>query len=303
MATLSVNYHDLYKEGLQELLTQTVSRLRPLVMVESMKGGDTLNVDQVRGATVSEVANLSAATVFSNIQTARRQIKKKNYYYHELVTDDQLNNVPYDPKAPLIRRVISAFGEKMDEIIYNGAVGSADTGHDGSTPVTFDDTTLDAGGTGRAILDGGTNATYPKLLEACEFFRLKDYEGRRLIHICHPSALTAYYNIDKVIDNDFSRLHEGGLATPMSAGYEFTLKLGYNIDVFTSNKVAVTANIADNLIMTPEGVGFGIGMEPTVWQARNPERNMQMQFSVGSLFGATRLDEDQVVKIKTDTTA
>lgn len=291
MATLNTNAANLYKAGFEYLLTQTASKFRPLVTVEHFGNAEEFHMNQIAGTTVSTVADLTADSVYASTSTSRRQITKSNYYRNELVTDRQLNDMNFDPKSDLVQRIMSAYGAAMDSAIITAATGDAKTGKAGGTTTSFP--------AGNTIAHGSAGLTYAKALEAIEFFLGKDYESADpLSWVIGAKQVTELLNIDKFIDNDFSRLQKTGINTPMTSGYIGTLNLGIPVNVFVSSKLAVATSIRSTLLFSKRGIGLGIGKEVEVQIAKNPSKNMQTQITTGAIFGASRLDEDQVLEIE-----
>lgn len=292
MATLSTNFEKVYKAGFTPLLQQMVSKLRPLVMVENFSNAEEWYMNQISAVTVSEVADLTASTTLSSTTTARRQITKSNYYYHELVTDDQVNNMSFDPKASLVTNILRGFARRTDALIIAAAQANANTGKNGGTS-----TALPAGNT---LAHGSAGATYDKLLSGVEFFLDNDYVGTDLTWVIGPTQAKELLNIDKFINNDFTRLQSSGIISPMMSGYLGTLNLGININIFVSTQLAVATNIRDTLLFSKEGIGLGIGTEPSVKMVTRGDLNSQEQISIGCIMGASRLDEEQVYVIECD---
>lgn len=285
----------IYQSGFNVLLQQTASKFKPLVTVKEFNNAEEFYINQISSTTVSAVADLSATSNFTNTATARRQITKANYVRNELILDDELNEMSFDPQSAIVQNIMRAYARKMDEVIITAAQANANTGKNGGTS-----TALPAGNT---IANGGTGGTYAKLLDGVQFFLDNDFEGDRLAHVVSPKVLTDYLNLDKIIDNDFARIQQGGIATPMGSGYAFTLNLGIKVDVYVSTQLAVATNIRDTLLFSKEGIGLGIGKDVEVRIGYNPERNSQKQITTIALFGASRLDEEQVVVIEADETA
>jgi hypothetical protein len=295
MATLNVNAENAYKKGFEVLLQQTASKFRPLVTVEEFGNAEEFYINQIGSTTIASIADLSAASIFTSTTTSRRQITKAIYAKNELILDDQLNDMSWDPKSAIVQNTIRAVARQMDAAIITAAQASANTGKAGATAVAFP--------AGNTLANGGTNGTYAKLLTGVEFFLDNNFEGERLTHVISPKVLSAYMGINQIIDGDFSRLHQGGIAAPMNNGYAFTLNLGVKVDVFVSTQLNVATNIADTLLFSKNGIGLGIGKDVSVKIAPNPERNMQEQITTIAIFGASRLDEEQVYVIECDETA
>lgn len=290
MATLNTNVANLYKKGFEYLLTQQMSKFRPLVSVYSSAGGEGYYVNQISGTTVGTVADPTADSVYASTSTSRRLIEKDNYIRNEIITNRQLNDMNFDPKSDIVQRIMSAYGVAMDEAIITASQAGAKTGKAGGTT-----TNLPAGNT---LAHASAGLTYAKALDAIEFFLGKDFEGDSVSWIIGPKQAAELLNIDKFIDNDFARIQNSGVTTPMSSGYLGTLKLGINVNIFVSTKLAVASNIRDTLMFSKNGIGLAIGKDVDVEIMKNPAKNMQPQITTEAFFGASRLDEDQVLVLE-----
>ncbi len=292
MATLSVNFEKVYKPGFTPLLQQMVSKFRPLVTVQSFSNAEEWYMNQIGAVTISEVADLSDNTILTNTSTARRQITKKNFPYHELVLDDQVNNMSFDPKSSLVQNALRGFARRADALILAAATGAAKTGKNGETT-----TNLPAG---NILAHGSEGVTYDKMLAGVEFFLSKDYVGTDLTYAIGPAQARELLGIDKFINGDFKRLQEGGIVSPMMSGYIGTLNLGINVNIVVSTLLAEAGDVRDTIMFSKEAIGLGVGKEPTFKHVVRGDKNSQDQLSIISIMGASRLDEDQVFVIKCD---
>lgn len=290
MATLNTNAANLYKAGFEYLLTQTVSKFRPLVTTEFFDSAEQFYINQIGSTSVAVVADPTADSVYASTTTARRLIEKDAYIRNELVTNKDLNNMNFDPKADLVQRIMSAYGVAMDTAIVNAAVGTAKTGKAGGTNVTFP--------AGNILAHGSAGLTYAKALSGIEFFLGKDYEGGEVSWVIGPKQATELLNINNFIDTDFARIQNSGIRTPMTSGYLGSLNLGIRVNVFVSTNLPEDTNIRDTLMFTKQGIGLGIGKEVSVDILKNPSKNAQHQITTEAIFGASRLDEDQVYMIR-----
>ena len=294
MATLNTNAEKAYEKGLKPLLQQEVSKFKPLVTVKNFSTAEEWYMNQIGSTSVSEVADLTAATVLANTTTARRQITKSNYYYHELVLDDHLNDMSFDPKSDLVQNIIKAFKRQMDATIVAAATAAANTGKNGGTSTTFP-----AG----QIIDSAAAAgfTYAKVLEAVKLYNTNDFTGERLACVIGPEQVEELFNIKEFVNSDYTRLQATPIAPGFLGGYLGSMNVGVIIDFYTYGTLTVPASDQRDCLLFPkDGIGLGVGMEPTVKFVTRGDLNSQLQISVGSIFGASRLDEEKVVAIRCD---
>lgn len=290
MATLNTNASVQFKPGLELLLAQTVSKFKPLVRTEFFNSDEQFYINQIGSTTVAIVADPTAASIFASTTTARRLIEKDSYIRNEFVTDKDLNNMNFDPKAAMIQRIVSAYGVAMDAAIIAAAVGTAKTGKAGATNVTFP--------AGNILAHGSTGLTYAKALAGIEFFLGKNFEGGEISWVVGPKQVAEAMNIANIINSDFARVQAAGITTPMTTGYMTSLNLGIKVHIYVSTLLPVDTNIRDTLMFTKNGIGLGVGKEVGVKILDNAEHNAQTQITTEAIFGASRLDEDQVYMIR-----
>lgn len=291
MATLNTNAAVQFKAGFEYLLAQTSSKFRPLITVENFSNAEQFYVNQIgSAATLTAVADPTVASVYSSITTSRRLIEKAYYPRNEFVSNLDLNNMNFDPKADIVKRVMEAYARTMDSVVIAAAVGTAKTGKTGGTNVTFP--------AGNILAHGSTGATYAKILTGLEFFLGKNFEGQELSWVVGPRQATELLNINNIINADFSRIQGAGITTPMTSGYLTTLNLGVKVNVYVSTLLPVATNVRDTLLFAKGGIALGVGKEVSVEILKNPSNNAQPQITTEAIFGATRLDEDQVYMIR-----
>lgn len=292
--SLNTVFEKTYQAGFEPLLEQMVSKFKPLVSVKTFNNAEEFYMNQIGGGNgvISSIADLSATTSFSTTPTARRQITKASYAYHELILDNQLDNMSFDPESDITTNILGRFARTVDDLLITAAQATANTGKEGGTS-----TALPAGNT---IAHGSTGMTYDKILAGVEKFLGADYAGGPVSLVVGPKQVRELMNVDKFIDNDFARLQGSEIGSAMLSGYVGTLKPGLTVNIFTSTRLAVATNIRDCLMFSPQGIGLGIGKNVEVRTGYNPERNMQHQISVIATMGASRLDEEQVYVIEAD---
>ena len=291
MATLNTNAAIQFQAGFEYLLGQTASKFRPLITTKMFDNAEQFYVNQIgNAAAVTAVADPTTASVYSSITTARRLIEKAYYPRNEFVTSLDLNNMNFDPKADIVKRIMETYARTMDAVVIAGAVGTAKTGKAGGTNVTFP--------VGNILAHGSAGATYAKILSGLEFFLGKNFEGGELSWVVGPRQATELLNINNVINSDFARVQGAGITTPMTSGYLTTINLGVKINVYVSTALPVATNVRDTLLFAKGGIALGVGKEVGVKLLDNPSANGQLQITTEAIFGATRLDEDQVYMIR-----
>jgi len=160
-----------FRNGLELLLQQRVSILRPLVEVGSYvgKGARMLNQIGVLNAPaagarysdgVPQIPFFTSRWVFPNDREIRVWVD----------TFDELRSI-VDPKGGITQASAAAIGRYFDDLIINAATGSATTGPDPSNYSTesFDTAASTSGGAVVADTFGAsasTGLTWPKIVEA-----------------------------------------------------------------------------------------------------------------------------------------
>lgn len=284
-----------YSSNVEMLVQQRGSKLRNYLMVNSFTGDSASYIDQV-----GEVAAIRRTTRHSDTPLVptpmdRRWVYPKDYEIADLIdTFDRLRLI-IDPTSPFAMAQAAAIGRAMDDEIIEQALGTNQTGQDGTTATAFP--------AAQAILNGGTGMTIDKLREAREKFHDADVdlESEMVTAAVTPKQLTQLLETTEVTSSDFNvikALVQGELNTYMGFRFVVTNRLPGASNYNGSRTPA--ANIEEALFFTSRGLGLGLWNDISARIDERADKSYSTQVYAKATFGATRLQEDKVIRVDSD---
>ena len=279
---ITTAFVEQYSSNIQMLSQQKGSLLRDKVRVESVTGKNAF-FDQVGSVTASVRSTRHADTPQSDTPHSRRRVSLVDYEFADLIDDLDKVRMLVDPTSTYALAAAYAMGRAMDDAIITAATGSADTGVAGGTAVTLPSSQI--------IAEAGTTGmTIAKLREAKEIIDLADVDPSLPRHIIvSPKQITDLLGTTEVTSSDFNTvkaLAQGDINT----------FLGFNFIV--SNRLAVATQIRDCIAFVSDGIGLAVGKDSTARIDERADKGYATQVYYSAAFGATRMEEDKVVKIQ-----
>jgi hypothetical protein len=271
-----------YSSNVQMLSQQKGSILRDKVRVESVTGKNAF-FDQVGSVTASLRSGRHVDTPRVDVPHSRRRVTLADYEFADLIDDLDKVRMLVDPTSTYALAAAYAMGRAMDDAIITAATGSADTGAAGGTPVALPSSQIIAE-------TGTTGMTIAKLREAKEIIDLADVDPSLPRHIIvSPKQITDLLGTTEVTSSDFNTvkaLAQGDINT----------FLGFNFVV--SNRLAVATQIRDCIAFVSDGIGLAVGKDSTARIDERADKGYATQVYYSAAFGATRMEEEKVVKIQ-----
>jgi hypothetical protein len=279
---ITTAFVEQYSSNIQMLSQQKGSLLRDKVRVESVTGKNAF-FDQVGSVTASVRSTRHADTPQSDTPHSRRRVSLVDYEFADLIDDLDKVRMLVDPTSTYALAAAYAMGRAMDDAIITAATGSADTGVAGGTAVTLPSSQI--------IAEAGTTGmTIAKLREAKEIIDLADVDPSLPRHIIvSPKQITDLLGTTEVTSSDFNTvkaLAQGDINT----------FLGFNFIV--SNRLAAASSIRDCIAFVSDGIGLAVGKDSTARIDERADKGYATQVYYSAAFGATRMEEDKVVKIQ-----
>ena len=271
-----------YSSNVQMLSQQKGSILRDKVRVESVTGKNAF-FDQVGSVTASLRSGRHVDTPRVDVPHSRRRVTLSDYEFADLIDDLDKVRMLVDPTSTYALAAAYAMGRAMDDAIITAATGSADTGAAGGTPVPLP--------AGQIIAETGTTGmTIAKLREAKEIIDLADVDPSLPRHIIvSPKQITDLLGTTEVTSSDFNTVKA------LAQG-DINSFLGFNFIV--SNRLAVATQIRDCIAFVSDGIGLAVGKDSTARIDERADKGYATQVYYSAAFGATRMEEDKVVKIQ-----
>jgi hypothetical protein len=279
---ITTAFVEQYSSNIQMLSQQKGSLLRDKVRVESVTGKNAF-FDQVGSVTASVRSTRHADTPQSDTPHSRRRVSLVDYEFADLIDDLDKVRMLVDPTSTYALAAAYAMGRAMDDAIITAATGSADTGVAGGTAVALPSSQI--------IAEGGTTGmTIAKLREAKEIIDLADVDPSLPRHIIvSPKQITDLLGTTEVTSSDFNTVKA------LAQG-DINSFLGFNFIV--SNRLAVASQIRDCIAFVSDGIGLAVGKDATARIDERADKGYATQVYYSAAFGATRMEEEKVVKIQ-----
>ena len=270
-----------FSANVQMLSQQMGSLLRNAVDTESVNGEKAF-FDQVGQAAAVLRTSRHADTPLVETPHTRRMVTMSDYEYADLIDDSDKVRLLVDPTSTYSRAAAAAMGRAMDDVIITAALGTANTGKDGSTS-----TALPAG---QKIAHGSAGLTIAKLVSAKELLDAASVDPSIPRHIIvSPKQISDLLNNTTVTSSDFNTVKA------LAQG-EINSFVGFNFIV--SNRLNTDSNSDRQVIaFAQDGIKLAVGKEPAARIDERADKSYSTQVYYCQTIGATRMEEEKVVEI------
>lgn len=214
--------------------------------------------------------------------TARSSVIAK---YHAHITLEEVDDMKmiFDPAGPYVEALGAALGKKMDQVIRDAIVGSADN-KDGSSSTAFDS---------NQVVDSSAAVTLAKLLEARKLFNNAFISpGTDIAAMIEGAGYIDIMQLNQVISQDFNNkkpLVDGAIGRFLDLNFIYDANMPLLASDGTSNQI---------IMFTKKGIGVALPQDIRVSVDRIPERRNSVLIQADFVMGAVRIEENQAVIIK-----
>ena len=269
-----------FSANVQMLSQQMGSLLRNAVDTESVNGEKAF-FDQVGQAAAVLRTSRHQDTPLVETPHTRRMVTMADYEYADLIDDSDKVRLLVDPTSTYSRAAAAAMGRAMDDVIITAALGSSQTGKDGSTT-----TALPAG---QKIAHGSAGLTIAKLVSAKELLDAASVDPSIQRHIvCSPKQISDLLNNTTVTSADFNTVKA------LAQG-EINSFVGFNFIV--SNRLTDDGTSRQVIAFAQDGLKLAVGKEPAARIDERADKSYSTQVYYCQTIGATRMEEAKVVEI------
>ena len=270
-----------FSSNVQMLSQQMGSLLRTAVDSESVNGEKAF-FDQVGAASAVLRTSRHADTPLVETPHSRRMVTMSDYEYADLIDDQDKVRLLVDPTSTYSRAAAAAMGRAMDDVVITAALGTSNTGKDGSTS-----TALPAG---QKIAHGSAGLTIAKLVSAKELLDAASVDPSipRYI-VVSPKQISDLLNNTTVTSSDFNTvkaLAQGEINS--FVGFQFIVSNRLNTDSNSDRQVIAFAS---------DGIKLAVGKEPAARIDERADKSYSTQVYYCQSIGATRMEEEKVVEI------
>ena len=270
-----------FSANVQMLSQQMGSLLRNAVDTESVNGEKAF-FDQVGQAAAVLRTSRHADTPLVETPHTRRMVTMSDYEYADLIDDSDKVRLLVDPTSTYSRAAAAAMGRAMDDVIITAALGTANTGKDGSTS-----TALPAG---QKVAVASSGLTIAKLVSAKELLDAASVDPSIPRHIVvSPKQISDLLNNTTVTSSDFNTvkaLAQGEINS--FVGFQFHVSNRLTTDGSGDRQVIAFAG---------DGIKLAVGKEPAARIDERADKSYSTQVYYCQTIGATRMEEEKVVEI------
>lgn len=283
-----------YSSNIQLKLQQEGSRLRSFVTTGSHVGKQASPVDQFGAIAANQVTGRFNPMGRVDAPNDRRWVFPISYDLPQLIDSYDKLKMLTDPESAYVTNAVNALGRAMDEEIISQVFGTNKTGETGAGSTTFP--TANA----VSVIQGAASAnnlTVAKLREAKRLLMSFNLDMNREELYCaitateHDSLLSEIQVISSDFNGGEAVLKEGRLMRFLGINFIHTelLTTGTDDQSGTSTQIPVWAK---------SGLYMGMWEDiKTSISTRNDLQGEPFQAYCYATFGATRLEENKVVKI------
>lgn len=285
-----------YRSNIDIKFQQAGSRLRSAVRNES-QASEYEFYDRIGPTDAVEVTSRHSDTPLISTPHDRRRVGLRDFDWADLIDNKDKLRMLADPTSPYTMNAVMALGRKMDDIIIESAFGTAYTGKTGSNSTTFPAASEIAVNYVESGTAANSNLTIGKLRRARYLLDKAEAanEGEADLFIAvDPSQIQSLLRTTEVTNSDYNTVKA------LVAG-EIDTFMGFKF--IRTNRLTVASNIRSCIAWERQGLLLATGMEIKVDVGPRRDKRNSIQVYVCANFGATRMWEEKVLRIKCDETA
>jgi len=275
-----------YRSNIEIQFQQRGSRLKATVETES-QNTEFEFYDRIGPTEAVEITSRHSDTPQIDTPHDRRRIGLRDFDWNDMIDRPDRLRLLADPTSAYVMNAVYSLGRKQDQLIIDAALGTAYTGKQGNTEVTFP--------AGNIIAAGTTNLTTAKLREAKEMLDINEavMDGEEVfcIHTANQvRALLADTSLTSSDYNTVKALVQGQINTWMG---------------FTFIRTQLLPKTSDNrtvLIYPRSGIKLAMADDITAEVTVRPDKRYNVQTYVKGSFNASRMWEEKVISILCDET-
>ena len=281
---ITTAFVEQYSANIQMLSQQMGSLLKDAVRNESVVGKDAY-FDQIGKVTAQIKASRHSDTPQIDTPHSRRRVALADYEFADLIDQQDKVRLLIDPTSSYAKAAAYAMGRATDDVIIAAALGTANTGVAGGTPVGMLPANITAVGTG-----GANTMNIAKLALAKARLDIGDVDPSIKRHIIvSPTEISDLLNSTTVTSSDFNTvkaLVQGEIDSFM--GFKFHV----------SNRLTLNGNGDTQCIAFAEdGLLLGVGKDVTAKIDERADKSYATQVYYCQTIGATRMEEAKVISV------
>lgn len=275
-----------YHANIDFVSQQKPSRFESAVRVVSQRG-ERQFFEQIGPVEAQPVGARHSDTPLYETPHLRRAVDLEDWDWADMVDDFDLVRLIADPKSSYVQNAVMAFNRKKDDVIIAAMLGDARTEKEGNTLVPLPATQTIPMGTGN-----DAPLTVKKLRDTRQLFWENEVdESIPLYMAVGPAQLNQLLGTTEVTSADYNvvrALVNGEVNSFMGFQFIRTNRLPFD-DV---------DGIRSCIAWAKDGVLMAKGMDTRVTVGLRADKRYSWQPYVRMSIGATRLEEEKVVKVE-----
>lgn len=284
-----------YHGQLEHIFQQKGSKLRGTLR-EVTQNSEYDYWDRLGTATVNAITTRHGDTPHNTIDHTRRRNQVIGYDSNEFFDNQDKMRMIIDPKSGYAEAQARALGRQMDDTIISSLLGTAYSGKDGATSVTYDTAYRIAVDYVESGAAANSNLTIGKLRRALYLLESNDAidDNEPITVVAHPSQKQSLLRTTEVTSSDYNGIRalvNGQVDTFM--GFKF---------IWTTR--ATSSGGYRQALAYPKSAGLiGVAENINVKIDERPDKRYSYQVYSTATFGATRMWEERVIQILCDEAA
>ena len=283
--TITEIYGQQFSDNIIQLAQQTTSKLYPYVMQKTNVNSKQFFQDQIGKWEMKTKAGRGSDTPSSDPNLKRRMTPMQTFNDAVLLDHSDDLKIISDPKSSYTVAAGGAIGRQIDDVLIDAMGNPAFSGETGIVSVPFP--------TSQEIVVAGTGLTFDKVKQAKRKLNDKDVEQEDCVFVCSPAGIEDLLGTVQATSSDYTTLN-----AIMNGGFDNQSWMGFKWIMSTRLKID-GASVRSNYAFHRNAIVCGT---PEVAKVRTDERSdksyaWQIYYEIN--LGATRLEEDRIVKIFT----
>lgn len=268
-----------YKDTITLLVQQGGSRLRDSVRNE-VQIGEKAFWEQIGATSAKLKTTRHGDSPLVSTPHSRRQSTMLDYEWGDYIDQNDMNKMIIDPTSMYMLNARNAMGRAIDDAIITNALGTAFTGKEGATSVTFPATQVVTATSGLNL------AALTATLEKFNANNVDPDEEKYLV--CGSQQITNLLGINQVTSVDFNT--NRALTTGKVGSF-----MGFTF--IQTERLPKVSTVRSCIAYTKSGLLLALGKDITTNIAQRPDKSFSWYIYACMSIGATRMEEERVVRI------
>lgn len=284
-----------YSDNITILSQQKGSKLLGSTMTKTDVVGKETYMDQIGATEVVERTSRHSDSPLISTPHRRRRITMRDFEWGDLIDEFDMLKTLIEPSNAYVQAGGYAMGRKIDDIILEAMFADAASGEEGGTLVPFaaaNVVPVDHNSTGT-----NSGLTVGKLRQARKILKQNEVD----LDMEQPwIAITADDEDDLLGTVEVTSADYNGVKALVNGDVDSFLGFKF----IRTERVNQDANGFNRLpVWVPSGAGLALPMAPKARVTERGDKSFSWYAYYSASFGASRLEEEKVVEIKTDPAA